>query len=132
GKARRDNRTQDIEDAASRGFGPVDKVAARARRERLTADEPVLAPPFWGPRTLEATPEAVLPFLNERSLYQFQWGFRKQGRSLEDFMVWARQELRPVLRRMLALCAENDILHPRASYGYWKAAGEGNDLVLFG
>ncbi|RFD19374.1 methionine synthase, partial [Komagataeibacter melaceti] len=29
-------------------------------------------------------------------------------------------------------CAENDILHPRASYGYWKAAGEGNDLVLFG
>uniref|UniRef100_UPI000557328F vitamin B12 dependent-methionine synthase activation domain-containing protein n=1 Tax=Komagataeibacter kakiaceti TaxID=943261 RepID=UPI000557328F len=97
----------------------------------LTAGEPVLTPPFWGARMLEATPEAVLPFLNERSLYQFQWGFRKQGRSLDDFMVWARQELRPVLRRMLALCTEYDILHPRASYGYWKAAGEGNDLVLF-
>ncbi|PYD56983.1 methionine synthase [Komagataeibacter xylinus] len=132
GKATRTNRTQDLEAAENRGFGPVDIAAARARREKLTADEPVLTPPFWGPRVLEATPEAVLPFLNERSLYQFQWGFRKQGRSLDDFMVWARKELRPVLRHMLALCAEQDILHPKASYGYWKAAGEGNDLVLFG
>ncbi|AXY21678.1 Methionine synthase [Komagataeibacter saccharivorans] len=132
GKATRTNRTQDIEEASTRGFGPVDVAASRARRARMTADEPVLTPPFWGPRVLEATPEAVLPFLNERSLYQFQWGFRKQGRSLDDFMVWARKELRPVLRQMLTMCAEQDILHPRASYGYWKAAGEGNDLVLFG
>ncbi|NVN13382.1 vitamin B12 dependent-methionine synthase activation domain-containing protein, partial [Nguyenibacter vanlangensis] len=112
-------------------FAPVDPAAARARRRRLTQDEPAVVPPFWGARVIEATPDAVLPFLNERSLYQFQWGFRKQGRSLDDFMVWARQELRPVLRRMLALAAEQDILRPQACYGYWKAAGEGNDLILF-
>ena len=50
---------------------------------------------------LEAAPKAIVPFLNERSLYQFQWGFRKQGRSLEDFLGWAKQELRPVMRRMM-------------------------------
>ncbi|EFG85582.1 MULTISPECIES: methionine synthase [Novacetimonas] len=122
---------RDLEQAENRGFAPADIPAARARRERLTRDEPVIAPPFWGARVLEATPEAVLPFLNERSLYQFQWGFRKQGRSLDEFMVWARQELRPVMRRMLAMCAQDDILRPQASYGYWKAAGEGNDLILF-
>ncbi len=80
---------------------------------------------------ISATPEAVLPFLNERSLYQFQWGFRKQGRSLDDFLGWAKQELRPVMRRMLALCKQDDILRPQAIYGYWKAAGHGNDLILF-
>jgi 5-methyltetrahydrofolate--homocysteine methyltransferase len=80
---------------------------------------------------LSASPRAVLPFVNERSLYQFQWGFRKQGRSLEDFLGWAKQELRPVLKRMLSLCEEQDILRPQAIYGYWKCAGQGNDLILF-
>ena len=72
-----------------------------------------------------------MPFINERSLYQFQWGFRKQGRSLEDFLGWAKQELRPVMRRMLRMCDEQDILKPQAVYGYWKCAGQGNDLILF-
>jgi 5-methyltetrahydrofolate--homocysteine methyltransferase len=92
---------------------------------------PVIEPPFWGSRVLESAPKAIVPFLNERSLYQFQWGFRKQGRTLEDFLGWAKQELRPVMRRMLTLCEEEDILKPQAAYGYWKAAGQGNDLIIF-
>ncbi len=80
---------------------------------------------------IEAAPKAVVPFLNERSLYQFQWGYRKQGRSFEDFLGWAKQELRPVMRRMLALCEERHILKPQAAYGYWKAAGQGNELIVF-
>ncbi len=88
-------------------------------------------PPFWGAKVIETDPKALVPFVNERSLYQFQWGFRKAGRSLEDFLGWAKQELRPVLKRMLALTEEQKILKPQASYGYWKCAGQGNDLILF-
>jgi 5-methyltetrahydrofolate--homocysteine methyltransferase len=129
GKVRNEKRTLGVADP--RGFEPVDVTYAQARRRRLTADEAVPTPPFWGPRILSAAPRAIVPFINERSLYQFQWGFRKQGRSLEDFLGWAKQELRPVLKRMLALTEERDILHPQAIYGYWKCAGQGNDLVLF-
>ena len=107
---------------------PIDPLAIRARRARLSEAPP--APPFWGPRVIEADPRAIVPYLNERSLYQFQWGYRKQGRSLEEFLEWAKQELRPQLRRMLDLCAAEDILKPQAVYGYWKAAGENNDLVI--
>ncbi|GBQ30026.1 methionine synthase [Acetobacter fabarum] len=130
GKATRKN-ARSPEVAETRGYGPVDKAEVATRRARLTADEPRLTPPFWGAKVLQATPEAVLPFLNERALYQFQWGFRKQGRSLDEFLVWARQELRPILQRMLKLAADEQILKPQACYGYWKAAGDGNDLVLF-
>ena len=35
------------------------------------------------------------------------------------------------MRRMLALCEEQEILQPQAAYGYWKAAGQGNDLIVF-
>ncbi|HVA40725.1 MAG TPA: vitamin B12 dependent-methionine synthase activation domain-containing protein, partial [Candidatus Binataceae bacterium] len=125
------NNARTLGQADARAFRPVDIKEVQARRRRLTAGVPVPTPPFWGARVIEAAPKALVPFVNERSLYQFQWGFRKQGRSLDDFLGWAKQELRPVLRRMLTLCEAEDILHPRAAYGYWKAAGQGNDLILF-
>jgi 5-methyltetrahydrofolate--homocysteine methyltransferase len=129
GKARNEKRV--LGQADPRGFAPVDVNYAQERRRRLTAGQAMPVPPFWGPRVMEAAPKAIVPFINERSLYQFQWGFRKQGRSLEDFLGWAKQELRPVLKRMLALTEEQDILKPQAIYGYWKCAGQGNDLILF-
>jgi len=129
GKARNTQRT--LGQADQRAFRPVDVAAVQARRRRLTTDAPPPTPPFWGARMIEAAPKAVIPFLNERSLYQFQWGFRKQGKTLEDFLGWAKQELRPVMRRMLALCEADNILRPQALYGYWKAAGQGNDLIVF-
>ncbi|MBV9118651.1 MAG: methionine synthase [Acetobacteraceae bacterium] len=129
GKARNTART--LGQADARAFRPVDVGAVQARRRRVTADVAIPEPPFWGARVVEAAPKAIVPFVNERSLYQFQWGFRKQGRSLDGFLGWAKQELRPVMKRMLALCEAEDILRPRAAYGYWKAAGQGNDLILF-
>jgi len=128
---RRRNPSRKLGEADPRAFRPVDLGRAQERRHQLTPADAIAVPPFWGPRTIEADPRAIVPFLNERSLYQFQWGFRKQGRSLENFLGWARQELRPVLRRMLALCEREAILAPRAVYGYWYAAGQGNDLILF-
>ncbi len=129
GKSR--NTTRVLGTADPRGFAPVDLGYAQERRRRLTADEPVPTPPFWGSRIVQSDPKAVVPFINERSLYQFQWGFRKQGRSLDDFIGWAKQELRPVLRRMLELSERENILKPQAIYGYWKCAGQGNDVILF-
>ena len=129
GKARNTRRT--LGQAQEAAFAPIDKAAATARRARLNEGEPALTPPFWGAKILEAAPKALMPFINERSLFQFQWGFRKQDRTLEEFLAWARTELRPVMKRMLDLCEAEEILHPQAVYGYWRAAGDGNDLVLF-
>jgi 5-methyltetrahydrofolate--homocysteine methyltransferase len=129
GKTKNEKRT--LGQADPRGFAPVDVNYAQERRRRVAAESTPPAPPFWGARVMEADPRALVPFINERSLYQFQWGFRKAGRSLDDFLGWAKQELRPVLKRMLALADEQDILKPQAIYGYWKCAGQGNELVLF-
>jgi 5-methyltetrahydrofolate--homocysteine methyltransferase len=129
GKARNTSRT--LGQADPRGFQPVDVNYAQARRRRLGEGHAVPTPPFWGTRVMQADPRALVPFINERSLYQFQWGFRKAGRSLEDFLGWAKQELRRVMRRMLELCEAESILKPQAIYGYYKAAGQGNDLILF-
>jgi len=111
---------------------PVDVEEIRLRRAELTRDVPVPEPPFWGSRTIErVSAKAVVPYLNERMLYQFQWGYRKDGRSLAEYLEWAKDELRPVLRRMLDIAIREEILLPQAAYGYWPCAAEGNDVILF-
>ncbi len=109
-----------------------DNAAIRSKRAHLSRLHQVPTPPFWGPRTLEAVPvRTLLPYLNEMTLYQFQWGFRKAGRKRKDFQKWADLELKPILARVLALAEEHEILVPQAVYGYWRAAAEENDLILF-
>jgi 5-methyltetrahydrofolate--homocysteine methyltransferase len=118
--------------ADARPLRPVDAEEIRLRRAELTRNVPVPAPPFWGPRTIARVPvKAVVPYLNERMLYQFQWGYRKDGRSLAEYSEWAKDELRPVVRRMLDIAIREEILTPQAAYGYWPCAAEGNDVILF-
>lgn len=126
------NRRRVMGEAVSAATGPVDMAAARARRQRLAEGVPVPQPPFWGARLIEHVPlKTLVSYLNERMLYQLQWGYRKDGKSFEEFKEWAKKELRPVLDRMLRISVEENILRPQAIYGYWKAAAEGNDVILF-
>ncbi len=89
-------------------------------------------PPFWGARLLRHVPvRNLLSYLNEVTLYQFHWGFRKTGQSRDVWRAWAAQEVRPVLHRMLDLCAQETILQPCAAYGYWPCTRSGDSVVLF-
>src|SRR6266851_4615138 len=111
---------------------PVDVEEIRLRRAELTRGVPVPVPPFWGAQTIARVPaKAIVPYLNERMLYQFQWGYRKDGRSLAEYKAWARTELRPILYRMLEIAIRENILLPQAAYGYWRCAAQGNDVILF-
>ncbi|WP_438503658.1 methionine synthase [Desertibaculum subflavum] len=120
------------EPARNRTERPVDWDEVRFRRAELAANTEIPVPPFWGPKVIEKVDlRALVPFLNERMLYQFQWGFRKAGKTLEEFRAWADLEVKPILKRMLETCVAEDILKPQAVYGYWKAASQDNDVVLF-
>ena len=75
--------------------------------------------------------KALLPYLNENMLYQFHWGYKKNGRSLPDFLAWAGKELRPILVDLVEETEEERVFAPKAVYGYFPAAGDGNAVVLF-
>ena len=119
-------------EAAQPATRPVDWAEINLRRAELHKDVPPPVPPFWGARVIEHAPlQNLIPFLNETMLYQFHWGYRKQGRSLEEFKTWAHTELKPIALDMLKRCAKEEILQPKAAYGYWKAASDGDAVVLF-
>ena len=111
---------------------PVDLEETRVRRNELSRGIEVPQPPFWGPRVLDDVQVAALvPYLNENMLFQFHWGYKKDGRSLPEFLAWATKELKPILVDLLEETETERVFQPQAVYGYWPAAGAGNDVVLF-
>ncbi len=117
---------------AAKPMRPVDAEEVRLRRAELAQTTSIPQPPFWGPRVIERVPvRALVPYLNETMLFQFQWGFRKAGKSLAEYRAWAAREVKPILKRMLDLAEAEDILQPQAVYGYWRCASEGDSVVLF-
>jgi 5-methyltetrahydrofolate--homocysteine methyltransferase len=111
---------------------PVDLEETRLRRNELSRGIEVPGPPFWGERVLEDVPvAALLPYLNENMLFQFHWGYKKDGRSLPEFLAWAGKELRPILVDLLEETEAERVFQPQAVYGYWPAAGSGNEVILF-
>jgi len=54
---------------------------------------------------------------------------RQAARRVQD---WAQREVRPILHRLVERSIAEDILQPKAAYGFWPAASDGHDVVLFG
>jgi len=110
----------------------IDPEFARQRRREYAQDIEIPQPPFWGSRIVNQVPvKSLVPYLNERMLYQFHWGYRKDGKRLDEYMEWAKVELRPILNGLLETAVRDEILKPQAVYGFWRAAAEGNDIILF-
>jgi len=131
-KKRGKPRTLEAMDAVPVTLRPVEVEETRLRRNELSKGVEVPKPPFLGPRILEdVSVRALLPFLNDNMLYQFHWGYKKDGRSLDDFLKWANKELKPLLTDLVEEAERERVFQPTAAYGYWPAAGEGNDIVLF-
>ena len=102
------------------------------RSPLVAADNPVPIPPFWGVKRLEQVPmRAVLPYINRNTLYKFQWGFKPQGRNVEQYREYARRELDPILNRLVRESDAENVLRPSALYGYFSAQSDGNTLLVY-
>ena len=98
----------------------------------ISRDEPVPEPPFWGTRVVERIdPRAALAYLNENMLFQVQWGYRKNRKSPADFKKYIDTEVRPILRSLLEICEGEEILSPKAAYGFFPVQSDGDTLIVF-
>lgn len=115
-----------LDDVAAERHGVTPPVS------NISREEPIPQPPFWGSRVIERIdPRAALAYLNENMLFQVQWGYRKNRRTPQEFERYIHDEVRPVLRRMLATCEEQDILRLQAVYGFWPAQSDGDTLIVY-
>ncbi len=100
-------------------------------RSAFRTDVPVPEPPFWGAREVPVDLDAVFPYLDRHVLFKLHWGGRgKKGEEWRRIVEGDGEEegFAPRLERMWR---EQEYLHPRAKIGYFPAASEGNELIVF-
>ncbi|GAC1584694.1 MAG: methionine synthase [Candidatus Velthaea sp.] len=125
------------------------KIRSEAERAREAAARAVAAPvadgttarailqypdvpraPFYGPRTLrDIDVRELWPNFDLKSLYRLSWG----GSNLKG-AEWDRivaTEFEPRLKRYQQIAQERRLLDPRVVYGYFPAAGSGDDVIVY-
>jgi 5-methyltetrahydrofolate--homocysteine methyltransferase len=90
----------------------------------------VPSPPFWGVRTLDAIDLRELwPCFDLRSLFRLSWGAANtKGDAYERLL---RDDFEPRLERYRESALTDGSLTPHAAYGYFPAAGVGNEAILY-
>jgi 5-methyltetrahydrofolate--homocysteine methyltransferase len=113
---------------ATRTNVPV-AVSGHTGREHLAqVDAPT--PPFWGPRVSDAIDVRELwAHYDLRSLYRLSWGGANVKGEAWDRLV--ADEFEPRLRKLQGLAEREDFLQPRVVYGYFPAAGYGDDVIVY-
>ncbi len=87
-------------------------------------------PPFWGAQTLDAIDvEELWPCFDLKSLYRLSWG--ASNTKGEAFEALLRDEFQPRLHRYQHEAARGGLLFPKVAYGYFPAAGVGNDVIVY-
>ena len=87
--------------------------------------------PFLGARVIDAINlQSVMPYINETTLFQFQWGYRRKGKAIAPYKKFIAEHVKPIYHALAKQCAKEKILEPKAAYGYWRCVPEGDTLVL--
>lgn len=117
-------RARDVTRPAAKPAG-----SGRTGREFLAFAAPPV-PPFWGTRIADDVDVRELwKCFDLRSLYRLSWGGANTKGTAWDALV--RDEFEPRLRELEARAEREPLLQPRAVYGYFPAAGSGNDVVVY-
>lgn len=87
-------------------------------------------PPFWGPATIEEVdPRELWPCFDLKSLYRLSWGASNTKGEAFDALV--RDDFDPRRHRYEVEAEQGGLLFPKVAYGYFPAAGVGNDVILY-
>ena len=120
-----------VRDAAAATRPEPEEDAGLPHRSDLAAAPSVPKPPFWGRRLIESVNlQSVMPYINEVTLFQFQWGYRRKNRPADEYQRFIDGEVRPIYHELMKQCAQEKILQPKAAYGYWPCFADGDALVL--
>ena len=118
-------------------FVPKDKKAPIPPLDEIemprVKEEPFI-PPFWGRRELK-TPmleELAFKWINHRVLFRQRWGYRKKGKTTQEFQKQEQDVVKPLYDKLKNLFLDKNLFTPIALYGYFPCRRDGNNLHIFG
>ena len=130
--ARKEALLATVKEKADQEFGKKSTERPASTTEKKSNVRPAAFIPEvtkWGPRVVRDLPlQTVATHLDLKSLYRMNWG----GTGLKG-EEWEKMQAEFDARRlrMLAQAEKEGWYKPQAVYGYFPAASEGNDLIVF-
>jgi 5-methyltetrahydrofolate--homocysteine methyltransferase len=89
-------------------------------------------PPFLGSRVrTDFDVETVFGYLNELTLFSTQWQFVKGGVNPVEYKRQIESTAKPALEQLKAKCLAENVMQPAVTYGFFRAAGDGNTLTIY-
>ncbi|MCQ2913653.1 MAG: hypothetical protein MJ247_00460 [Alphaproteobacteria bacterium] len=74
---------------------------------------------------------SLVPYLNELSLYETQWGYGKKDEDREIWTIKVMEELSPILNSVKEVCEKEKIIVPKSIYAYMTAVAKGDVLQVY-
>ena len=88
--------------------------------------------PFFGSRLVEDVPlDEVFPFVNRNALFRGQWGLRRGSMGASEYVDYLAETAAPIFERLKEEARAEAFLRPQVVYGWWPAASDGDDVVVF-
>ena len=114
-----------------RGTTKIAGDTTHTSRSEVSTNAPVPSAPFYGSRVVDDIDlDDVFSFVNETALFKGQWQF-KQGRTpANEYEAFVRDTVRPIYEELKERSKREQLLTPRAVYGYFPCQSSGNDLII--
>jgi len=108
-------------------------IADAANVPKISQENPVPVPPFWGRRVVKEhlSPRLIFPFINPNALFMGQWGFKKGALSEEQYDRLMEEKAIPVFNELQKRALDEGFLEPKVVYGYFPVQSHGNDLIVY-
>jgi 5-methyltetrahydrofolate--homocysteine methyltransferase len=101
-------------------------------RSRVSTDNPVPVPPFYGAKVIEKVSLGeVYPFVNEVALIRGQWQVRKGKMTDEEYRAMLKEKITPDYEALKERIVREELLRPSVVYGYFPCQSDGDDLIVY-
>lgn len=93
---------------------------------------PLINVPYYRPRILsQPRLSALIPYLNELSLFEKQWGYGLLSDTRESWCRRMKEEAAPLLNSVRDVCEREKILQPRSIFAYLYAKADGDKVHVY-
>jgi 5-methyltetrahydrofolate--homocysteine methyltransferase len=117
--------------ARPRGAAPS-ASATHTKRSEVNPEVPIPAAPFYGSRAIEdISLDDVFAYVNENALFKGQWQFKQGKMAPEKYQELVRDTVLPIYEGLKERSKREQLLVPKAVYGYFACQSSGNDLIVY-
>jgi len=91
-----------------------------------------MTPPFLGTKVLDGISlDSIEPFVDRETLFASRWEFRKNI-TKENWEQFKKDNVAAIYERIISNCHADNLIQPRAVYGYFKCRKIGNGILVEG